>query len=295
MTNQIYGRLHDVFEDIRVVSLKGHSKIDYYYMPKGLFQTFLSYFIPGSYTFMTVSETKKKYKGLMVYSVESIEKIIYPRKQNPLIFYDISLIKSQIQNLITKECPKLFLDLEMSMPPYRFYQNFESEIIQYGLVITNPQGQIIEEKKSFVRPTKTAEISDRTKKFLKVSQEEIDQGISAKEFIEMLSSYFRKNRPMVFVWGQNDLIELRKACRINHQNDITMGVQIVDLLKLHKTYFGLKNDLGLQNAYNLYSTEPTLEKQAHDALEDALMTQFVFESFRQVTLGKRIVDTTLYK
>ncbi|MCK7487390.1 MAG: exonuclease domain-containing protein [Bacillus subtilis] len=295
MSKMIYGRLQDVYEELRVVTMKRSSKIDFYYMPKGLFQTFLSYFIEGSYIFMTVSDQTRIYKGWKTYSVESIEKILYPRRQNPLVFYDISIIKSQIRKLLETDRPKLFLDLEMTMPPYRLYETFESEIIQYGYVLTDARSQILEQKKSFVKPTKIAEISDRTKKFLKVSQADVDQGIPAQEFFRSLQSIFRTYRPMVLVWGQNDIIELKKGARINHIADITKGVQIVDLLRLHKTFFALKNDLGLFNAYTMYFGSDDQEKQAHDALEDAMVTKLIFDWFKEVASGQRKVDTSEYK
>ncbi|OQX93721.1 MAG: hypothetical protein B6I17_01525, partial [Tenericutes bacterium 4572_104] len=48
-----------------------------------------------------------------------------------------------------------------------------------------------------------------------------------------------------------------------------------------KNYFGLKNDMGLFNAYNIYS-EIDLNNQKHDAMEDALVTKKVFDYFKAV-------------
>ena len=87
----------------------------------------------------------------------------------------------------------------------------------------------------------------------------------------------------------------KKGARINHILDITKGVQIVDLLRLHKTFFGLKNDLGLFNAYTMYFGSDDNEKQAHDALEDAMVTKLIFDWFKEVALGQRKVDISDYK
>jgi sporulation inhibitor KapD len=295
MSNIVYGRLRDVHKDARVVTIKRNGRIEYFHMPKGLFQTFLELFLKGSYLFMTVSDEKRKTKGWMTRSVESIEKIMLPQGQTPLVFFDIALIRGQIRSLVESERPKLFLDLEMTMPPYRIVEPFESEIIQYGYVLAAADGTVLEKEKNFVKPTRKDAVTDRTRKFLKISQEDVETGIPGSDFLKRLVALIRRERPTVFVWGQNDGIELRKASRRHHLPDITRGIQMVDLLRLHKTFFGLKNDLGLFNAYALYYEDAIDAKQTHDALEDAWYTKRVFDGFREAAAGKRLVDIAKYK
>ena len=64
-------------------------------------------------------------------------------------------------------------------------------------------------------------------------------------------------------------------------NNFTKRMRFLDLLNLHKVYYGLKNDIGLFNAYNLYSNE-RLVGQKHDALEDAIITMEIFKNFVEV-------------
>jgi sporulation inhibitor KapD len=289
MTQYIAGPLHDVFEEIRVISVRQNRQIRYFYMPKGMFMTFMQYFSKGIYVFMTVSETVRRYKGVSVHQVENIDKIMYPDGQNPRIFYDISLIKSGIKNLLNADRPKMFIDFEMSMPPFRNYTNFISEIIQCGLVLTDSEGREIEKRSTFIRPVLFPVISDRTQKFLHIRQDAIDSGMTYREFYDLFGDLVRKNRPMIFVWGQNDLIELKKSMSYNNVPDITARLQVIDLLKLHKNYFGLKNDLGLFNAFRLYHTDAPVEKQAHDAFEDASVTKDVFDGFKKVCNGEMTV------
>lgn len=295
MSRAVYGRLRDVYRDFRVVSIQMRTRIEYYHIPKGLFQTFLEMFLPGSYLFMTVADERRRTKHWMTWSVESIEKIMVPQGQTPIIHFDIVRIRGQIRSLIESERPKLFLDFEMTMPPYRMVEPFESEIIQYGWVLCDKEGSTLEQERNFVRPTRRDAVTDRTKKFLKITQEQVDAGIPAADFLKRLLSLVRRERPTVFVWGQNDGIELKKTSRRHHMADITRGIQLVDLLKLHKTFYGLKNDLGLFNAYSLYFDDQIDAKQAHDALEDAWFTKKVFDGFRDVTKGTKTVDVAKYK
>jgi sporulation inhibitor KapD len=285
MASYVYGPLHSVIVENRIVTIKTAGRVTYYYMAKGLFTTFLQYLNEGIYLFMMVSDHEKRMKGVTVKTVESLEKILYPDRQNPRIFYDVNIIKSGIKNIVNGTQPKLFLDLEMSMPPYQNYEHFISEIIQCGMVLIDGEGHILENHTNFIKPVLFKELSNRTKKFLKITQETIDGGIPYLEFYRLLERIVKTYRPMIVVWGQNDIIELKKTSQVHHLPDITRNVQFIDLLKLHKHYFGLKNDLGLFNAYKLYATDD-LEKQAHDAFEDAMVTKMIFDGFKKVCNGE---------
>lgn len=288
MEKYVAGPLHDVFEDIRVITVKGRRKTSYYYMPKGMFASFMAYFSKGIYVFMTVSDQVKKYKGVLVHQVENIDKILYPGGQNPRVFYDISIIKAGIKNILNSPKNKLFIDFEMSMPPFRNYTNFVSEIIQCGMVLADAEGNVLEKHSMFIKPVLFKTISDRTQKFLHINQDAIDGGLTYGAFYTLFDQLIRKYRPMVFVWGQNDLLELKKSMALNNLPNITPKIQFIDLLKLHKNYFGLKNDLGLFNAGRLYSGME-MEKQTHDAFEDASVTKEVFDGFKQVCNGKMTI------
>ncbi len=289
MAEFVYGPLHSVMIEHRIVSIKHRHRVAYYYMSKGLFNTFMQYLNEGIYLFMHVSETEKRMKVVMAKTVESLDKIMFPDRQNPQVYYDITLIKSGIKTIMNQTKPKLFLDLEMSMPPYHDYEHFVSEIIQCGVVLVNEANEVVLKASNFVLPTLFPELSSRTKKFLHITQEDISQGITYETFYRWLDDLFKKYQPMVVVWGQNDLIEIKKSCQLHHLPDITRHVQFIDLLKLHKHYYRLKNDLGLFNAYNAYATED-LDVQVHDALEDASVTHFIFDQFRSVCNNERRIE-----
>lgn len=90
---------------------------------------------------------------------------------------------------------------------------------------------------------------------------------------------------MVFVWGKNDQIELNKMNKLHHLGQFKQRLQFIDLLNLHKIYYRLKNDIGLFNAYNIYS-DIDLTNQKHDALEDAIVTKDIFFYFKDVCNNK---------
>lgn len=289
MADYVYGLLHGVDEKKRIIAIKVNKKVTFYYMAKGMFQSFMQYFKSGIYVFMDVQETSRRYRGYTVKNVLNIEKVMSPHRQNPTIYYDVSIIKSGISHIMNTKKPKLFLDFEMSMPPYRNYEDFVSEIIQVGFILTDSSGEVIDKQSYFIKTFLFKEISDRTKKFLRVEQEQIDSGLEYREFYDLFTKLLQTYKPMVLVWGQNDRIELKKMNFRHQLADFTPNTQFVDLLKLHKTYFNLKNDLGLFNAYFLYY-ENDIDKQKHDALEDARVTKAVFDGFLEVCNNLRMLS-----
>ena len=289
MEEQVFGILHGVLEDKRIIAIKKKKKVNFYYMSKGMFKHFMMYFTEGMYVFLTVSKNSRYYKGYKVKNIINIEKVLSPNKNNPKVYYDISIIKSGIRRIVNRNKYKLFIDFEMSMPPYTNYQTFASEIIQVGYVLIDKKGQEILRYSSYIRPKLFPQISLRTIKFLHITQENIDNGIDYFEFYKQLREIENKYNPMVFVWGKNDQLELNKLNKIHRLKNFTKSMQFVDLLNLHKTYFSLKNDIGLFNAYNLYSNKD-LSQQKHDALEDALVTKEIFNYFKDTCNNKLQIE-----
>ncbi len=279
MESKVCGILHGVIDDKRIIAIKSKKKVNFYYMSKGMFKNFMMYFTPEIYVFLTVSTSKRVHKGYLVQNVISIEKVLSPKKNVPKVYYDISIIKSGVKRIVNKKCNKLFIDFEMSMPPYSDYKNFVSEIIQVGYILTDNEGHEIERYRNYVKPKIYPVISLRTIKFLHVMQADIDTGIEYIELYSKLKKIKHDYNPMVFVWGKNDQLELNKLNKLHKLNNFTKTMQFMDLLNLHKIYFGLKNDLGLFNAFNMYS-DVDLSKQKHDAFEDALVTKQIFDSFK---------------
>ena len=87
----------------------------------------------------------------------------------------------------------------------------------------------------------------------------------------------KKYNPKLVVWGKNDLSALNDSYVLHDKDKLTSDENFIDLLKLHKDYFNLKDDLGLFKAYKTYYD--VAFSQAHDAKDDALVTKYVFDAF----------------
>ncbi len=289
MEEKIYGILHGVVEDKRLIAIRKKRQVRFYYMSKGMFKNFMMYLTDGIYVFLTVQSKARLYKGYRVQNIINIDKVLSPNKNNPVIYYDISIIKSGVRSIVNQPRYKLFIDFEMTMPPYTNYQNFVSEIIQFGYILVDPYDIEVERKQAFIKPVLFPELSKRTIKFLQIEQAQVDQGIRYIDFYRIFRRIVQKYQPMIFVWGKNDQLELNKMNSRYHLKRLGRQVQFIDLLNLHKIFFRLKNDLGLFNAYNLYA-DVDLSNQQHDAMEDALVTREIFTNFRKVCNGQMTVE-----
>ncbi|MFO7969569.1 MAG: exonuclease domain-containing protein [Bacillota bacterium] len=290
MTENVNGSIYKVIENKRIIAISSKKRLYYYYMSKGMFRQFMDYFHKNIYVFLKVKPNYRLYKGIKVQNVISIDKVLSPNKNKPKIFYDISMIKSEIKKLVNQKRNRLFIDFEMSMPPYYNYENFISEIIQVGLVLTDEYGNIIKKYNSFIKPKLFPKLSKRTLRFLELNQMNVDGGIDYLTLYKLLKEINIAYEPIIYVWGKNDKFELAKLNKIYQLDNFIDDMQFVDLLSLHKTYFRLKNDLGLFNAFNSYSKITALNNQKHDALEDALVTKEVFYSFKDVCNHKLKVN-----
>ena len=212
---EVYGILHKVIESKRLIAIKERRTVKYYYMSKGMFKNFMMYFQEGIYVFITVQKKSRVYKGHTVNNIISIDKVLSPDKKNPKIYYDISIIKSGVKQIVNKKRNKLFIDFEMSMPPYTNYKTFQSEIIQVGYVLVDELGFEIERYSSYIKPKLYPQISKRTVKFLHIDQADIDTGIDYKDFYMRFTKLNHDYNPMIFVWGKNDQLELNKMNMIS--------------------------------------------------------------------------------
>ncbi|MBU1020659.1 MAG: hypothetical protein KJ847_05540, partial [Firmicutes bacterium] len=123
-------------------------------------------------------------------------------------------------------------------------------------------------------------LTKRTLKFLKITQEEIDNGIDYIDFYNHFKYLIDEYNPAIIVWGRNDFLALRDSYKINKVPNLHSKTRYINLLKMHKNYYNLRNDLGLFNALKLYTREETV--QTHNALEDAIVTYEIFKGFKKV-------------
>jgi sporulation inhibitor KapD len=216
----------------------------------------------------------------LTHKIKHINQIISLRPYR--IIHDTLQLRKEMFNVINKIHNYVFIDFEMNMPAYGHKgKTFQSEIIQYGYVITNKYFEELERGSSYVFTKSHSILSDRTLKFLKLDLNiYLETAISYHAFYEKLHYIKETYQPKFVIWGKNDLQVLNESYALHDKEKITKDTDFIDALKLHKDYYDLKDDLGLLAAFNTYY-EP-LEDQIHDALTDAMMTQHIMKAFKDM-------------
>ncbi len=291
MSKQYFGKIKIYDESLRLITIEYRRKIHYFYMQKSLHIHVDQYLAPGRFIILNASSANRLYRGYKVHTVHYINRIQFNRYRKNIIFYDRKRIKKGTKTLINNLRCKMFLDLEMSMHPYHKKPSFKQEIIQVGYLLVNKDDEVIEKYNAIIKPTLFPKLSKRTTKFLSITQNDVDNGIPFSMFYSHFKEVLLKYKPSIIVWGKNDILALKDAYKINKLPSLHKESRFINLLKLHKTYFNLKNDLGLFSALKLY--HKTDLSQKHDALIDASVTYEIFSGFKKVVNSEQKVDVSM--
>jgi sporulation inhibitor KapD len=168
----------------------------------------------------------------------------------------------------------LFIDFEFTMPEKTEKERTHfPEIIEAGVVLVE-DGKIIRQYRSFVKPEINPTLTERCKRFLQICQEDVDQGITFRELIQTLHSFYRLGSTVVVTWGNMDMVVLRKSCRYWNIPFPFEGRER-DLSIEYMRFYGERNQTGLTKALEQYGKKE--KRKHHRALEDALMTFEIFQ------------------
>ncbi len=277
---QIQGKILAVDERKRTITMLGRRQKRILYFQRAMFSKFEKYLHPNFFIALSF-QRKHKTNQKAMHTVRNVKKIIKPTVYGPKVLYSFKHLKNQTKSFVNQLGMKLFLDFEMSMHPYYKQKNFVQEIIQVGYILQDKEGKVLKTFSACIKPTRHETLSKRTLKFLDLTQDDVDQGMSYETFYNHLKNLINTYKPAIIVWGRNDMLALRDSYKINHKRTLAKKTRFVNLLKLHKNYFNLKNDVGLLSAFERYGHQ-LKQRQKHDALEDAYMTKKVFEGFKHL-------------
>lgn len=281
---KIHGRVIDTIPKERVLKLLCSDQIIYLYFQRKDFKEFGPYFFDKPYLFVEVNEEGKKIGKYMTHEVVSFIRIVQPSKycacKKRVVYFDMEAIKKGVRNLINKPHNKLFIDLEFTMPAYYQTMPHIQEIIQYGIIVEDENGQIVFEDSSLVRPSKPYNLNARTLKFLSRKRGEFDGACNYKEFYNVLKWCLKEYNPKIYAWGRSDILAIEQSFSINKVKALDVRERHINLMQVMKNYYNLKDEIGLFQTYEEMSKN-SLNPQQHDALEDAMITREIYCMFKQ--------------
>lgn len=275
---EVTGVIHNVSAESKIFSMIINNRLEYFYLQNSLRIKFNKYLHKGRFVSFSYTEEKKRIGKVQAYSVDHFNKIIRKSRFKAETYYDLDTIRSGIKDFFNSFDNVMFLDLEMTMQDYYSNSKFVPEVIQAGFLICNKNGEVIYDKSIYIKPTKSKRISKRTYKFLNIKPEVFDDACRYKEFYDILKNIIDKYNPYILVWGKNDILVLKDSFVVNNMKPLEL--RFVNLLQIIKNYYNLKQDLGLFKALKMF--KGIENDQAHDALDDAIVTKDVFYSFKQI-------------
>ncbi|MGM7634083.1 3'-5' exonuclease KapD [Bacillus sp. Hm123] len=159
------------------------------------------------------------------------------------------------------------------MPDAKVYRKgFYPEIIEAGVVAVE-QGTMIEQYSSYVIPTAFPKLTPRCKRFLDISQKQVDEGVPLVDLVNLLARLNQSDQDKIITWGNMDMKVLRHNC---DKASVAFPLQgtFIDLSMEYKQFFGDRNQTGLWKAVEEYGKEGT--GKHHRALDDALTTYHIY-------------------
>lgn len=246
-----------------------------FYLTNRLSKIFFEYLDKGVLVDFEIQPKMKKIGQLHVYQVAHFNQIV---QLNPYrVHYDLYQLRDDMRKVLHQDRYYLFIDFEMTMPGYKD-EAFRAEIIQAGYLLSKAKENAVLHDGYYILPKLNQTLSKRTKRFLNLDEEKFFQEARPyDEFYDKLASIMETYHPKLVVWGKNDLTALNDSFILHQKKKITDDYDFIDLLKLHKDYFNLKDDLGLFKAYQTYYKIDF--DQDHDAKDDAFVTKLVFDAF----------------
>ena len=278
----IWGIIHYYDEENRIIGIKKHHQINYYILTRSQLKRFGIYLHNGVFVYFFSDDKSKIKHGFKVNEVKNFIKLKRTSARNNATYYDMNQIKEGVRNALNKPGFRLYLDLEFTMPPYSHkhgMDDFYSEIISYGMYLEDEDNNVIDEYYGYVKPLNQIGLSDRTLEFLKVDKNKIINAPKFYKFYNILKDIMVYYQPTIYVWGRNDILELEKSYERYNLKPITAKANFINLMQVMKTYYSIKDDIGLYNAYSLFNHQPLQSIQDHNPLHDALATLEIYHLF----------------
>lgn len=278
----VYGTIRGFSDETRIFEILIDNKVEMFYLTRSQYKKFKPYISEGLVVHFTCKDLRIKQSGYMVYEVVGFIKMLRHLPRKTIVYYDISTIKQGVKKVVNRSGYRMFLDLEFTMPPHGYVHGggFVSEIIQYGLVLEDEEGNIVTTEWGMVKPKHEIGINSRTAEFIQSTEEKIKNAPSCYKFYNKLKDIISLYQPTIYVWGRNDIIMLDSFYAMHKLMPLADRKKFVNLMQVMKNYFGIRTDIGLFHAYELFNKK-ALTEQIHNALNDAIVTSEVFHLFQE--------------
>ena len=273
--------------DNKIIGIKKYKKIEFFYFQNSQMNVFKRYLYVGNWIDLEYDEEKTTRRGpYLAYVISFVNRLEAEGLYDHIVYYDKKDITSSLYDFLGSLDNTMFLDLEMTMPPYNFKgKGFRTEVIQAGFIVFDKNGEELMRYRNFIEPMITKTLSKRAEKFLGITNEEfIENQIPYLTFYNDFKEIIEKYNPAIVVYGKNDILVLNDSYLLHNVPSLKDKTRYVNLCQLIKSHYELRNDPGLFKLFQIYYDNEDI--QVHDAFNDSEVTAKVFEAFREDILYK---------
>ena len=274
----IYGKVREIDKSEKIMSLVYNGNLEYFHLTNKSMKDFKGYLLKKPYVFFVVKDEYEIHNNIKCRIVDYFVKILSTGIKKNTVYYDLHEIQNGVRKIINKPQNRMFLDLEFTMSSKKSYAVLE--IIQYGFILEDADGNVITQGSSLIRPMYAGALNKRTLEFLSREQSDFDDACGYIEFYQLMEKLITEYNPKILAWGQNDRLSLEKSFKLNHLPALDIRNRYINLMQVMKNYYNYKQEMGLFNTYYEMSKKDAT-KQIHDALEDACFEREIFHMFKK--------------
>ncbi len=182
----------------------------------------------------------------------------------------------------------LFLDLEMNTWK-NFSGDFNSEIIEIGVVLMDEQLRIIDTFSELVRPTFKKKLSPYCLRLTGISRDKLFNSLSLKEVLADLGHWTDGFRDItrIYSWNESDYKQIIKECAFKGiETEFVMVLK--NCYKDYQMIFGQEFDwptCGLCDAMKVFNIKQT--GKTHRALNDAMDLARLYKKMHRISKDHR--------
>ena len=281
---EVFGKVHGFDKQDRLISVNCDGNLEYYHLSNKYLKDFKAFLEEKPFICFEADDEYMVHSNIKCQDIKYFISLYKDNKDVREIFYDLNVIQDGVKDFINQRHNRLFLDLEFSLISYP--GKSVSEIIQYGIVLEDPDGNIIYEGSSLVKPMYKSSLNKLTLTFLSLNAEDFEDACPYIAFYQLLEQLIKEYDPKIIAWGRNDWLSIERSFKLNHLHPLEIRSRYINLMQVIKNYYNYKQEMGLFATYQELTSQE-LQEQMHDALEDAMIERKIFHIFKDKINNKK--------
>ena len=149
---KIYGIIHMIALNDKIIGIKSYKTIKFFHFKSSLMNTFRRYLYQDNWIELEYDENKMVRSGAyLAYEISYVTKVEARGRFDSVIYYDKYQLSQSLYQFLDSLSNMMFVDFEMSMPPYNFKgKGFKTELIQAGFIAVDKNYEVLEEYNNYI-------------------------------------------------------------------------------------------------------------------------------------------------